>query len=97
MLDEQGAAALTYQVLDELLSTRRISVSSRCGMFAVIDSLRACGAPKDDVQRAENISIQIHNLEQAQRCNDGTAADECLERIRSFAAEVLNARIRVRH
>ena len=97
MLDEPGAIALTYQVLDDLLANRTVSASSRCAMFAVVDSLRASRAAEDDIRRAENISIEIHNLEWAQQRSDCTASHCALDRIRAFAGELLDTRIRVRH
>ena len=97
MLDEPSAIALTYQVLDDLLAKRTVSASSRCAMFAVVDSLRACRAAPDEIRRAENISIEIHNLEWAQQRGDRAASRDTLDRIRSFAAGILDARIRARH
>jgi hypothetical protein len=66
-------------------------------MFAVVDSLRACRAAEDAIRCAENISIQIHNLEWAQQRSDGAAAHDALDQIKSFAGGLLDARIRVRH
>jgi hypothetical protein len=97
MLDESSAIAITYQVLDELLTERRVSASSRGAMFAVVDSLRACGSAEDHIRRAENISVEIHKLEWALQRRDAAASRLALDQLRGFAAGLLDARIRVRH
>jgi hypothetical protein len=93
MLDQTGARAVAYQVLDRVLADESVSAGTRGAMFAVVDSLRASDAPIEHVRRAENISVGMHKLEWALQQRDSAATRAALDELRSLAAGWLNMRI----
>ena len=93
MLDERDSRAVAYQVLDQVLADQAVSAGARGAMFAVVDSLRASAAPREQVRRAENISVEMHKLEWARQRQDSLGTQAALDNLRALAAGWLNTRI----
>ena len=92
-MGHEGARALAYQVLDQVLADQSVAAGAQGAMFSVVDCLRASSAPADDVRRAERISIEMHKLQWARQQQDDTAGCTALGELKALAASWLNARI----
>ena len=97
MLQDLGAHALVYQVLDEVLAGGSVPPGVRGAMFSVIDDLRANSGVAEDARRAEQISVEIHKLEWALRQGDAAAAATARDALKGLAADWINTRICTRH
>lgn len=93
MLDETGARAVAYQVLDQVLAGEAVSAGTRGAMFDVVDSLRASAAPIEHIRRAETISVEMHKLEWALQRGDDVASRAALDELRALAVDWLNTSI----
>jgi hypothetical protein len=93
MLGHDGARAVAYRVLDQVLADQAVAAGARGAMFSVVDSLRSSSAPIGEVRRAERISIEMHKLQCALQQQDDAGARAALDELRALAVSWLDARI----
>lgn len=93
MTVENGAAALVYQALDQVLAHRTVSPGAPRLIFTAIDTLRNVQGAADQVRRAENIAIEIHRLQWALQRSDRRMSQSSLRKLKRFAADWINMRI----
>jgi hypothetical protein len=93
MLQQISARSVVYQVLDQVLADQTVAPWSRGAIHSVIDALKGHSAPREDVRRAESISIGLHKLEWALQRNDSAGSEATLAELKSLAADWLDARI----
>ena len=83
-----------YQVLDEVLTAHVAPPGAKAMIHSIIDDLRAGSAPCHMVEKAENISIQLHLLESAVGRGDVIRAADARTELRSIAGAWLDHRVR---
>jgi hypothetical protein len=83
-----------YQVLDGVLATSAPPPGAKTTIHSIIDDLRIGRAPRELIEQAESISLQIHLLETALRQNDVQRSGDARQALRSIAARWLSYRIK---
>jgi hypothetical protein len=82
-----------YQVLDQVLSCSVAPPGAKATIHSIIDDLHSARAPRDMIERAESISLQLHQLESATARGSSNQACDARQALRSIAVEWLDARI----
>jgi hypothetical protein len=82
-----------YQVLDEVLNAHVAPPGAKATIHSMIDDLRAASAPREMIDKAENISIQLHCLEAAVALRDDAQATAARGNLRSIAGAWLEYRV----
>ena len=82
-----------YQVLDQVLMAHVAPPGAKATIHSIIDDLRVARAPRQLVEQAESISLQLHYLEAALLRRDSTQAANARQTLRSIAASWVNYRI----
>lgn len=93
MLDENNAHIGVYRVLDEVLNGTAVPPGAKGAMFAIIDHLRHSAVPRDDLRRAEQISVEIHRLESALWSSDDVAVQVARDELKALATEWIQKRV----
>jgi hypothetical protein len=93
VLDENNAHIGVYRVLDEVLNGTAVPPGAKGAMFAIIDHLRHSAVPRDDLRRAEQISVEIHKLESALWSSDDVAVQVARDELKTLAAEWIQKRV----
>jgi hypothetical protein len=81
------------QVLDEVLRAHVAPPGARATIHSVIDDLHAASAPRYMIEQAENISLELHQLESAVIRGDAAQASDARQMLRTIAATWLDQRI----
>jgi hypothetical protein len=82
-----------YQVLDQVLGCSVAPPGAKAMIHSIIDDLHSASAPRQMIVRAENISLQLHQLESAIARGSSSQACDARQALRSIAAEWLDSRI----
>ena len=82
-----------YQVLDQVMTSTIPPPGAKATIHSIIDDLRAASAPRQMIERAENISLELHHLEWAAARRDAESASNARQNLRSIAAAWLDQRI----
>jgi hypothetical protein len=82
-----------YQVLDQVLGCSVAPPGAKATIHSIIDDLHSVSAPRQMIERAENISLQLHQLESAIARGSSNEACDARQALRSIAAEWLDNRI----
>jgi hypothetical protein len=86
-----------YQALDQVLADNVVTSGTPRAIFAAVDSLRSSRAPTEQVRHAEDISVQIHRLQNALQQSNGQQVKLALKDLKKMAAQWLEMRISSRH
>ena len=82
-----------YQVLDQVLAANCAPPGADAAIQSIIDDLRVARAPRELVERAESISLQLHHLHAALARGSSAQAADARQALRSIAASWLDYRI----
>lgn len=82
-----------YQVLDQILMAQVAPPGAKATIHSIIDDLHTATAPRHMIEKAEDISLQLHLLETAVIRGNPTDASQAHHRLGSIAATWLDHRI----
>ena len=82
-----------YQVLDQVLAAQVAPPGAKATIHSIIDDLHAARVPRDMIERAESISLQLHHLESAIVRGDDTGVLEARQKLGAVAVAWLDSRI----
>jgi hypothetical protein len=83
-----------YQVLDQVLTAHVAPPGAKAAIHSIIDDLHAASAPRHMIERAESISLQLHQLESAVVQGNTAGASHARQELKSIAAAWMDHRIR---
>ena len=89
-----GVHVAVYQVLDEVLGANVAPPGVRAAIHSIIDDLRFASAPTELVEKAEAISLQLHQLDAALGRCDTVGASAARKNLYSIASCWLDSRIK---
>jgi hypothetical protein len=82
-----------YQVLDQVMTAEVPPPGARATIYSIIDDLHTASAPRQMIEQAESISLQLHHLQSATVQHDTESATLARRNLRSIAAAWLDQRI----